>query len=57
MKRRDFIKSVVTLATLAPIASNKAVAGLSEDNNNSERKNLIDFYKRFCHPKIILRKE
>ena len=39
MKRRDFIKSVITLATLAPIASNKAVAGLSEDNNNSERKN------------------
>lgn len=39
MKRRDFIKSVVTLATLAPIVSNKAIAGLSEDNNNSEREN------------------
>ena len=41
MKRRDFIKSVVTLASLAPIASNKAIAGLSEENNNSERKNKM----------------
>ena len=38
MKRRDFIKSVVTLATLAPIASNKAIADLSEEID-SERKN------------------
>lgn len=41
MKRRDFIKSVVTLASLAPIATNKAIAGLSEENNNSERKNKM----------------
>ena len=41
MKRRDFIKSVITLATLAPIASNTAVAGLSEVKNNSERKRVM----------------
>ena len=40
MNRREFIKSIATLATLAPIASNKAIAGLS-GNNNSERKNIM----------------
>ncbi len=37
MKRRDFIKSVVTLAALAPLASQKSSASLI-DNNSSEGK-------------------
>lgn len=41
MKRRDFIKSVVTIAALAPIAETKAIAGLSNENNKSERKNIM----------------
>ncbi len=41
MKRRDFIKSVATIAALAPIASHKAIAELTQNNNTSERNNKM----------------
>ena len=39
MKRRDFIKSVVTLAALAPLANQESRAGLN--NNSSEGEKLM----------------
>ena len=37
MNRRDFIKNVLTVATLTPLANCRASAELSE--NNQEKKN------------------
>ncbi len=41
MKRRDFIKSVLTVAALSPISNIKAVADIKNNKSNSEGEKLM----------------
>ena len=41
MKRRDFIKNMLTVAALAPLANSKANANLVENNQEKKMKNVI----------------
>ncbi len=41
MKRRDFIKSVLTVAALSPISNIKAVADIKDNKSNSEGEKLM----------------
>ena len=38
MKRRDFIKSVLTLTALSPLANSIVSAKSNDDNSNNERE-------------------
>ena len=41
MNRREFLKSVATVATLTPLLGNKALANALKVNNDTERKNYM----------------